>query len=252
MEDSATPPPRHATGAPHASLGKIVLAVSLGTALVAGAVIIAPYVLPYVGIGDSELALRALSALHGTGLGNGLAGVINTGLNAVPLIGPALAEGGSATALATGAVGIGGALLGHFVEKHDDGSSRIRWGRVIKYSALVASSLIALPSLLTGISVGVTYLFAAFSSVELTSQALTFMANTFGSMGAMNIAASGVGGVAAALPHLLACGAPLVPAVLSFGLAARKEAAPGDPPDSGFAGRIAAQHAGQGSHAHGL
>ena len=109
----------------------------IGVALITGAVILAPYVLPLVGIGDATLGQTALNAMHGTGLGGGLAGKVNGLLNAVPFVGEALTKGGLASAIATGVTGIGGVLLGNFIEQRDDGNGSIRWGKVIRYGALL-------------------------------------------------------------------------------------------------------------------
>ena len=205
----------------------------LGTALVAGAIVLSPYVLPALGLGGGDLALEALTALHGTGLGTGLAGAINTGLNAAPLIGPALAQGGLASAAASGGIGIGGVLLGRFLEKRQDGKEGVNWGKVIKYGALLSSALIALPSVLTGISTGIVYLAAVFSGVQLASAAVTFLGKTLGAMGGAHLGAAGLAGAASALPHLLTCGAALFPAMFSARLAS--ESAP--PPGSASTGR---------------
>ena len=186
--------------------------LAIGTALTAGAIILAPYVLPLVGIGNAQIATDSLDAMHATGLGVGWAGKVNGLLNAVPFVGEALTKGGLANAAATGVIGIGGVLLGNFIEQRDDGKRSIRWGTVIRYGALLTSALIALPTVLTGLSVGIVYLCAAFSGVQLASTAVGYLSNTLGAVGSMNIATAGVGGVAAALPHLLTCGLSIIPA----------------------------------------
>jgi hypothetical protein len=198
--------------------------LAIGTALTAGAIILAPYVLPLVDIGDATLATKSLNAMHGTGLGVGLAGSINSLLNAVPFVGGALAKGGLANAAATGVLGIGGVLLGNFIEQQDDGKSSIRWGKVIRYGALLTSAMIAMPAVLTGLSVGIVYLCAAFSGVALASTAVGYLADTLGAVGSMNIATAGVGGVAAALPHLLTCGLSIIPACTAMLMGSKKPA----------------------------
>lgn len=206
---------------------------ALGSALVAGAVVLSPYVLPVVGIGDVALAEESMLALHGTGLGNGLAGTINTGINAIPLVGPTLARGGLITAATSGAIGIGGLLLGQFIDKRDDGSKHIRWGRVLSVAALATSALIALPSLLTGISVGVVFMAAVFSGVELASSAVALMASSLGSVGSLSAGATGLAGASTVLPHMLTCAAPAVPGIVSLGLLGKgqdDDTAPGATP----------------------
>lgn len=197
--------------------------VAIGTALVSGAVILSPYILPMLGIGNNALAEEAMLAMHGTGLGNGLAGAVNTAINAVPLVGPTLAQGGFATAAAAGSVGIGGVLVGQYIDDKQKDKTKFRWGKWIKRAAVSTSALISLPALCTGLSVGVVYLCAAFSGVETASTAVALMANTLGSVGSMNVGTVGAAGATAVLPHMITCGAPIIPAALSFGLFSRKK-----------------------------
>jgi hypothetical protein len=192
---------------------------AIGTALVTGAVVLAPYVLPAVGIGDSLLTEEAMLAMHGSGLGNGLAGTINTALNEVPVIGSTLVSGGFVTAAASMSVSVGGMLLGQYVDKHNDGTSNIRWGRIIATAALATSALIAMPSLLTGISVGLVYLTAVTSGVEAASSMVAAMSSTLGSVSALGMGSvSGAAGAAVALPHMLTCVAPAIPGIISLGM----------------------------------
>lgn len=190
--------------------------IAAGTALAAGAVIIAPYVLPALGVGSATLAEESMLALHGAGLGNGLAGAINGALNMLPGIGPTLAGGGWPAAAATGLIGIGGVLLGRYVDQHDDGTKSIRWGKVIKTAALMSSALIALPSLLTGLSAGIVFLCAALSGPALASAAVPLLKKTLGSIGTASMAVSGASGAALTLPHLLTCGSSIVPLCVSW------------------------------------
>lgn len=191
--------------------------LAIGTTLAAGAVILSPYVLPALGIGDANLAAQAMT-IHGSGLGEGLAGAINRAVNAFPGIGPVLAQGGFATAAATGITGIGGVLLGRYIDHRSDGTRRLRWGKLVTTAALLTSALIALPTALTGLSVGLTYLAAALSGNVAASAVATTLANSIGVVGAMNFF-PGLTGIAAIVPHLLTCGVSLLPAALSISLA---------------------------------
>ncbi len=191
---------------------------AIGSALAAGAVVVSPYVLPVLGVGSMELAEESMLALHGSGAGNGLAGAVNSAINAIPLVGSSLASGGLATAATSGVIGIGGVLLGRYVNKRDDGTKQIRWGNVIKTAALLTSAMIALPSILTGISTGIVYLAAVTSGVELASSAVALMSKTIGSIGAASMAAAGVSGAALTLPHLLTCGASIASVTAAWGV----------------------------------
>jgi hypothetical protein len=216
----------HAHHSPaHDSTSHWLRTIAIGSALATGAVIVAPYVLPAVGIGSAALAQEAMMAMHGAGLGNGLAGSLNVLVSTLPF-GESLAAGGFATAAATALVGIGGVLLGRYVENRDDGTRHIRWGKIIQAAAIGTSALIALPSLLTGISSGIVFLCAALVGPALAASAVALLVNTLGSTGTASLAASGVTGAALTLPHLLSCGATLVPLSASVALSgsARREA----------------------------
>jgi len=188
----------------------------LGTALLAGGVILSPYVLPALGYGTQERAFEIMSNLQHATISSGLAGTINSGLGALPLIGSTLAAGGIWPAAIAGAVGIGGVLLGRYLEKKHNGKPGINWGKVIKYAALSTSLLIALPSILSSITVGITYMSYAFGDLELAEAAGTFLAKTIGVVGTASHTVTGLTGALAALPHFLTCGLPLVPAALSL------------------------------------
>lgn len=207
----------HPVNAPehsHAGGHKWLTYLAVGTALAAGAVIISPYLFPVLGIGSSDLADNALDAVSS---GTGLAGGINSLLGAVPLIGSSLAEGGVTAAVASGAIGIGGVLLGNYVGKREDGTHFIKWGKVINTAALITSALIAMPAILTSISAGIVYLSAVISGLEFAGKVAAFLAPTLGGIAHSHAAVAGAGlgvQIAAHLPHLAAVAFP----ALSLGL----------------------------------
>lgn len=174
----------------------------LGGVLGASGLIAAPYVGDLITGGDAVPEI--MSGLHGTQLGSGLAGGFNSLLNSVPLVGETLSAGGMATAISSGVIGIGGVLLGNYIDKKPRREKSLPWGKIIKYAAITTSLLIALPSILTGISIGVSYL-AGLGGVELASSAMDLMANTIGATGASGASSAGVG-LSTAFTHLLTCG----------------------------------------------
>jgi hypothetical protein len=194
---------------PHHALPVIGLGLGVATA----AVMLAPTILPLLGVGDSELAQEAVLVMHGTGLGSGFAGQVNQLLNSVPYIGETLSQASFKTAGIVGATGIGGYLLGKFIEKRESDNS-FSLGKTIRYASLATSALIALPAALTSIGVGIVYLAATLSGPELANQAIDFFIQTTGVTGEAGVAAAGLSGIAATLPHLLTCGVPLIPAFL--------------------------------------
>lgn len=194
----------------------------------AGAIIAAPYVLPMLGIGDAETAQSAIDLFHTHGAntvgGPGLAGLLNKGLAQVPLIGQSLAAGGWGNIAATGIIGIGGMLLANWLEKRET-AGQFHWSKVIRYTSLATSALIALPAVLTGISIGMTFL---FSLLPLTTRFMNdvVIAGLSAITGSANMEAvtSGTSGFfAATLPHLISCGLGFfIPAGLSLWMNGKK------------------------------
>jgi hypothetical protein len=193
-------------------------------ALVSAGFILAPHILPAIGIGNSELAENALQMLHPYINGSGIAGMVNGVIKAIPLVGETLATNGLANALTTGVIGIGGVLLGNYIEKKEDGKTSIKWGNIIKTAALATSFFLALPTVLTGISMGLIYLGEAAVDAGLieavtASNMYGVIAETLGTIGgSVHSAMMGAGGLLATLPHLLTCGISLLPAAISWKL----------------------------------
>lgn len=171
--------------------------------MAASGLIVAPYAGDALGISKVTVP-EIMAAMHGTGLGTGIAGGINSLLSQVPLVGETLSAGSMATTATSGIIGIGGILLGNYLDKKRHKDDGVNWGKIIKYSALTTSILIALPSILTGISVGLTY-FAAFAGSGAISSALGAVAGVLGSIGGMSMATAGAG-IGSAMTHLITCG----------------------------------------------
>lgn len=171
--------------------------------LATSALIVAPYIGDALGISSATVP-EIMGNLHQHGLGSGLAGAANSLLNMIPLVGETLSAGGMVTTATSGIFGIGGILLGNYFGKKHHKPSDLKWEKAIKYAALTTSILIALPSILTGISVGLSYL-AAFAGAGVASSALTSMATAIGSIGGTGMATAGAG-IGSALTHLITCG----------------------------------------------
>ncbi|MFZ4125677.1 MAG: hypothetical protein ACOYJ2_06370 [Rickettsiales bacterium] len=158
------------------------------------------------------------------GAGQGIAGGLQKMIGAVPLVGPALtssatainlpgglsiASGALNTALGAGVIGIGGMLLANWMEKRETGNEKIRWSQVVRIASMATSILISLPSLLTGISIGITFLGYAFGYGYEVSN---FMASNLGGVAMTHGATAGnVGGLVALVPHLFSCGVAALP-----------------------------------------
>lgn len=200
----------------------------LGSLAGLGVLTIAPYALPALGIGGTDGG----DLMHFIGapstpdaLGTGLAGNAQQLLANVPGIGSALtsatptsflgmsiASGALVSLAATAIIGLGGVWLANRIEKNETGDG-IRWSKVIRTAALATSILIALPSLIGAISVGVTFLASMFGIQSGTQVALA-MRET---LGATSLHASGaLSGMSALLPHFIACGAAALPLIGSL------------------------------------
>lgn len=143
--------------------------------------------------------------------GTGAVKAAHGALGSVPGIGSALTAGGWVSILAPGVIGIGGAWLGNYVHTHYDRHGHIPWGNVIRYASLATSFLIALPSLLSGVSVGLTFLAFALGGVPAAYGMVNALYNTVGFMGKTSVVAAG-GGLSGLAAHLLTCGTALLPA----------------------------------------
>lgn len=199
--------------------------LALGSAALAGGIILAPYLLPVLGIGSEALAEETLTALCSSGEATGAAGHINSVLAQVPLVGESLAAGGWTNAAGVVTTGVGGHLLANTLRrKEGEAHSGIRLSSIVRSMALTTSMLIALPSILTGISAGLVYLSAVVGDTALASSTLTVMSDTLGTTGSTKALTSGVSGLAVTVPHLLTCGAALFPATLPWLLGGRGKA----------------------------
>ncbi len=184
--------------------------VGLGAA---GALIAAPFVLPAIGLGSTIAANTATAAFHAHSLatGGGLAGLVARGIDSIPLVGPSLAAGGWASIATSGVVGIGGVLLANWLSKRERAED-FPWSKVIRYGSLATSMLISLPSLLTGIGIGITFLANFFiDSREIMNPLIEGLTNTLGTAPMAHMGSGGGGAIATMLPHLLGCGASIIP-----------------------------------------
>lgn len=208
------------------TVSRLLTCLAVGGAVVGTGVILAPYVLPSLGVGTESLFEDAFSRMHLrfasaslaiTEAGSpGLAGILNRGIaNYVPVIGEKLARGGMFSAAISGSIGLGGSLLGKFIEKREDGSHRVKLGAMVKYASMAASALIALPTLISGLSVGLIYLADLTKNNTFIDCLVGVLDQTLGVSGGKMHAAMGLGSVAGALPHIAACCASLLPAMFT-------------------------------------
>lgn len=175
--------------------------------LVAGAIILTPIVAGLLSNADltSNLVTDAVSQVTNNCQGPrlGAAGVMADLFSHVPLIGAGLAEGGIVNTITSATLGIGGMVLGHYVARHDDGTSSIRWGNVIKTAALVTSFLVASPAIFTALTMGVSFIGIMLGFPDALGTALA----TLGTTGVAPTATAGLGVIGA---HLFTCGPAII------------------------------------------
>lgn len=184
--------------------------LELGLIAVAAAAIAAPYVLPVLGIGTPMLASAAVNLCSTTT--GGLTQMLEETLSGIPVVGTYLGNAGWASSITSGVIGIAGVLVGEYIHRHYDRKGHIQWGSIIKYASLATSMLIALPSILSGISMGITYIAGLFGNDALFA-ARDVLAPTLGFSGIKMAAPAGLAGLA---PHLLTCGRAIVPLAATF------------------------------------
>lgn len=183
----------------------------------AAGLIIAPAVLPAIGIGSYDAAAEIASAMHGTGFGTGLAGFWNEGLSHLPVVGSTLAAGGTAAAAIAGGLGLGGLAIGSWLSRQGSTPLQAAWGSFIRNAALATTMLISLPSLLTGISIGIAFLahtlgglLGAGTATAWASTTTSTLAHTLGTTGGLSAATSATS-LGALTGHLVTCGSALAP-----------------------------------------
>ncbi len=193
------------------SSGISLSTIMTGIALTGAAIVLAPHILPSLGVGE-EAAKTAMQAsmIDSHGLADG----VNKIISGIPLIGEKLLTSSSFSAATIGTVGIGGILLGNFIEKHDNGTHGLNWGKIIRYTALAATALISLPTVLTGIANGLVFFAALTKDTALAENMAGVMSKTLGL--AMHNHAGGAAalGIASIIPHIFTCGMPFISTLL--------------------------------------
>lgn len=138
-------------------------------------------------------------------------------LSPLPLIGATLAAGGLGAVGIAAIVGIGGTLLGRYLENKDVRFHGVNVGKVVRWAALGTSMLCAMPAILSGISMGLhflsAYLPAQFgeifaSGTGTTNSVLSGWANSIGSVGTVGAISNTSGALGVAFTHGVVCGLP--------------------------------------------
>jgi hypothetical protein len=141
----------------------------------------------------------------------------------IPFMPEAVVKNPLLNAVTSMGVGLAGSLIGQYVSKREDGTSKIRWGNVIKTATLATSFLIASPAICTGLSMG-------FAALGVLSGAQAFFAPAIAKLGSTGMMSNMAGlstSFSAVAPHLISCGAPVFAAAGSaLGLRKRETQAP--------------------------
>ncbi len=216
-------------------------------AIATSTLIAAPYILPFLGIGSLDKTNTIMHAIGGhssvdalTGIpssyGTGIAGFIQSSLAQIPFIGSALTSlapvtiPGIGVSIASGTlvsfgaiavIGIGGVLLANWLERRESPSQKFRASTVIRSIALTTSVLIALPSILSGLSLAIAFLAFSMGGYAVANHTILGLQATLGATAMAHGAAGGL--LAATLPHLITCGGMLLPLLSSFSLQNRRQ-----------------------------
>lgn len=186
------------------------LFTTAATTLAAG-LIFSPYLLPLIGIGTQNDTVN-IAISCSTFSGSGLAGALNGVLGSVPLIGESLAAGGWTTALIAAGIGFGSRWIGNYLSKYVDKPNGFPWGKFIREAGLYSSILISLPSIISGISMGIAFLGSVLFGQNITEPVMQGL-GTIAGMGSVATQVSTL------IPHLFSCGAAALPVIgpLLFG-----------------------------------
>lgn len=191
--------------------------------LAAGAIALTPIITQAVAMQGGAAKALAQSAISscGSGIPSGWAASIAEGIGQVPLVGGALAAGGYATIGASAALAIGGMLFGNYLDKQTPPEG-FPWGRVVRWGCLITSALVAAPIVLSGLSMGLTFLssYAAVYGYSAISSLAAFASSTFGTLGvsgALTGSAMAQGSAAMMTVHALTCALPIGASVFLFG-----------------------------------
>jgi hypothetical protein len=220
----------------------------LGGAAVAGSIISAPYILPLLNIGDpvtlaggetqnimGQLADPTFSGASGSGFAHSM----HNALGEIPLIGSALTSNtlvsipGIGVEVASGALvslgvaaglSVGGIFLSRYLEKREDPNAKIKWSKVVRYACMATSMLITLPSLMTGLSVGIAFVASQFG-LKASIAATEMLSNTLGATSMASSVAGGASSIAALLPHVFTCGLAALPVLGTLFVGKKKSGA---------------------------
>lgn len=131
-------------------------------------------------------------------------------LSPIPLIGTTLAAGGFGAVAIAAAVGIGGTLLGRYLESKNVRIGDVNVGKVVRWAALGTTMLFAMPAILSGIAMGLHFL-SSFANLEFgmtgVQSTLNSWANAIGSQGTASVTGA-YGALGLAATHGIVCGLP--------------------------------------------
>jgi hypothetical protein len=150
----------------------------------------------------SEFAINSCGSAVPVGWASDVANVVSQ----MPAIGPTLAAGGPATIATAAGLAIAGMVFGHFLDKHSKPGG-FPWGKALRWGLLITSTLVAAPMILSGATMGLTFLGAYFGVGAFSSLASTF--GTLGTSSAFSGAAMAKGSAAIMGVHALTCVLPM-------------------------------------------
>lgn len=189
------------------------------------AISLAPFALPIIGIGSASTAenlMHTMGGEAGTGLAGGLHGLVGslpfgdvlTSTASMEIAGVGVAVGTVASLASTLVIGVGGMLLANWMEKHEQ-EGQFPWSKVVRYGALATSALIALPSVIGALAIGITFIASLFGT-GAANTVFPAMQNTLGATSMHAAEGGAIQGVAASLIHVVDCGIAALPFVGAY------------------------------------
>jgi hypothetical protein len=188
-------------------LSKMILAGGL----VVGAILLAPVVLPALGIGGGIAATLAEECCTIVGTNSGVAGAISGAISNIPVIGSYLTTAGGKNILVPAVTILGGQAVGALVSQVEKGMGKKgNVGAFVRVTSMAAGVILALPAVLPGISHGVQFMSRLVGMGEVGNTIAKFLGNTHTCMS--SAAGTGIAGGASALLAHLPCAIPAVAA----------------------------------------
>lgn len=218
----------------HSALSSLESGLSkwlLVAGIAAVALVLAPVILPYFGIGGAAAAALSEECCTIVGTKTGMAWGLTKAIESIPVIGTYLSTAGGQNILAPAATILGGQAVGSLVSHYEKAAGKKGTiGSFIRIASMGVGVVLSLPAILPGIGHGVQFASRLAGMGEYGNAIAQFLGNTHActSVATTNGIMGGVSTLAAHLP----CAIPAVVAsfpLLAPAMAKDSSLAPHDP-----------------------